>query len=394
MPLAHFDAVFAECELASENSSCEFSSVSAKSHSELHRGRFSVASDRMMRSPAPSPRDCGYEDNFPARPEFGQKSKSPLKCWSSSQIQETREARIKEEKDRDDDQLMTTPTQPGSVGGTHSTCPSPPVNLPFLSRAYHPSTIEELHPYDNREWHIVPRIVEVIDDDRMSMQQESEDDTESTSTVITIRNLPSSPMSELGRGPRLEGGRIALERTAEYQRALFSMLEDMCKKAAKSYWEGATTQGKYCLARSSQHAGTYARSAMSDPGQYQRRRYDDSRSTSCVSPKGTRTRSPVFELPIRTQRSHSSDINQDIEVIHILLVIPLLLARVPMLTSSMDFMETRILEWPSTHPNHHLRIEDTARWKDSRDDQSNNQASWTSSLESPTISGAPNDLIG
>lgn len=164
---------------------------------------------------------------------------------------------VKHEKDIDNDELMITPIptptpkqQDFTRNRSQSSC------LPFLNRSFFPSLDDESHPYRDHEHHIhiqEPRLVEVHDDDQMWIQQESQSrpnvvdgDAESVSSVVTIRQVPLSPISNFEE-QSMEEREFALANTIEYQSALFEMLEEMCTDAARRYWQDVASQGRFCL---------------------------------------------------------------------------------------------------------------------------------------------------
>lgn len=225
--------------------------------------------------------------------------------------QETDRVRVKREKDSDDDEIMTTPTPPApnqppfKIQRAQSSC------LPSLNRRFIPLLDDYMHPYHDHEHHIrMPesRLVVVHDDDRMSIQQEAQhrlsvtgrenEDAESISTVVTIRRLPLSPLSD--NGERLvEEREYALARTAEYQSALFEMLEDMCTIAARKYWQDVSSQGRHCLP--SLGRDSYAAPSQ---GQYPQNRGGTQPIRTSRSNERFRTRHRVDPYPIRHGRSN------------------------------------------------------------------------------------------
>lgn len=158
---------------------------------------------------------------------------------------------------------MTTP----SPDATETSCErqsTEPSSLPssngssclFLNRKeqFH----DDYHSYN----HEPPRVSEVRDEDQMSIERESNsrasgndeqsrerEREDSVSTVITIRNYPLSPLAERGGQYGTEEADYDLARTAEYQRAVFEMLEDWCTDAARKYWRDAAIQTRYCIPR-------------------------------------------------------------------------------------------------------------------------------------------------
>lgn len=191
---------------------------------------------------------------------------------------------IKEETDLGEDALMTTPSPaPNEPDYNRQRSNS----LPYFSHGVDQFSHDTQNSYDDYDYEYgdhnleQPGAAEVHDDDQMSIQQETHPRVnrdnqgrrreDSVSTVITIRNYPMSPISDL-RTPGMDEGDFDLVRTAEYQRAVYEMLEDWCMDAARKYWQDVASQRRYCIPTSRAHSRMQSRNSRFRSNPYPPRR--------------------------------------------------------------------------------------------------------------------------